>query len=278
MNEKLPAWAEYVGRLGQLAKGFVYVCIGLFTANAAWQGQTDASDSRSVLHTIAEQPFGRILLIVVLAGLGCYLLWRLLEALFDAGGRGNDAKALAMRARSLFIAAVYGGIALSAVRLLLGAGTGGEESGDSTAQSWTARVMATPFGSWTVILIGAGVIVAGLFMAYRAYSGKFKKNLSIDDLSSSARSWLLRISAFGICARALVFVLAGTFLIQAGRQSNPEQARGLTGSLEALHGQPYGRWLFGIAALGLCAYGIYSLLRSRYGRFEKAGHDQSLPG
>lgn len=275
VHENLPPWAEYVGRSGQFAKGCVYFCIGLFSASAAWDGHARASDSRGVIETIAAQPFGRVLLVVLIAGLACYILWRLLEAFLDAARRGTDAKGLILRARSFGIALIYGGITFSAVRLLLGAsGIGG--GGNRAAQSWTARVMETPFGTWTVILIGAGMILGGCYKAWRAWRGKFKEKLAIDDLFGKPRQWLLRISAFGICARGVVFILAGAFLIQAGLESNPGQARGLSGALDSLRDQPHGRWLFGITAVGLAAYGLYSLLRSRYGRFPKTARARDL--
>ena len=56
------------------------------------------------------------------------------------------------------------------------------------------------------------------------------------------------------------------FLIQAARQSDPNQARGLGGALAALAQQPYGPWILAIVAIGLVAYGIYLLVEARYRR------------
>ncbi|WP_267901206.1 DUF1206 domain-containing protein [Dulcicalothrix desertica] len=41
---------------------------------------------------------------------------------------------------------------------------------------------------------------------------------------------------------------------------------GLGGALAILAQQPFGAWLLSAVALGLTAYGIYSLLESRYRR------------
>ncbi|HEY0556217.1 MAG TPA: DUF1206 domain-containing protein, partial [Thermoanaerobaculia bacterium] len=40
----------------------------------------------------------------------------------------------------------------------------------------------------------------------------------------------------------------------------------LAGSLAALAGQPHGTLLLGLVAVGLVAFGAYSLLLARYGR------------
>ena len=44
------------------------------------------------------------------------------------------------------------------------------------------------------------------------------------------------------------------------------RARGLGGALEALARQPNGAWLLGATAVGLAAFGVYSLLLARYRR------------
>jgi hypothetical protein len=105
-----------------------------------------------------------------------------------------------------------------------------------------------------------------LYQCYRAYKEKFEEKLELGELSSEAREWVVRICAFGIAARGLVFAVVGALLIQAGMQSNPAKARGLGGALNMLHAQPFGRWIFAIVAAGLAAYGVYCCVKARYGR------------
>lgn len=62
------------------------------------------------------------------------------------------------------------------------------------------------------------------------------------------------------------FVIIGFFLLQAARQSDPNEVRGLDGALQSLAQQPYGPWLLGIVALGLLAYGIHAGVQARYRR------------
>jgi hypothetical protein len=265
VNGNTSGWIIRLGRIGYLAKGVIFVCVGLLSANAAFRGNGGrATDSRGAMQTIVQQPFGKALLLALIAGLVCYIVWRALAAITDAERRGSDAKGLAMRARSLFVAAIYCGITAAAIRTLLGSRRSG--GGDKSAQDWTATALATPFGSWTVMLIGAAVIAGGLYQCYRAYNEKFEEKLELGELTAQAREWIVRTCAFGIIARGIVFAIAGALLIQAGLQSNPAKARGLGGALNTLHGQPFGRWLFAIVAAGLAAYGIYCCVRARYGR------------
>ncbi|HEX8280102.1 MAG TPA: DUF1206 domain-containing protein, partial [Chthoniobacterales bacterium] len=223
-------WVVLAGRIGRGAQGFIYICVGLLSAAGGLQGGARASDSRRAISTISEQPFGQVVLAALIAGLLCYVVFRLLAALLDVEGKGSDAKGLLLRARSLGIAIIYSGIALAALRALLhsGARSGG---GDQSARDWTARALTTPFGSWLVVLVGAAIVGGGLYQCYRAYRERFAEKLQLAELSHEMQRWLVRISAFGIGARGIVFAIAGAFLVQAGLQSNAGKARGLSGAL-----------------------------------------------
>ena len=257
----------WLARLGQLGKGIIYTAIGLLSALAAYHGRGGAQDSRGALRAIVQQPFGRGLLIVIIVGLACYVLWRVLAGLLDLERKGSDAKGLLLRARMLFIGLIYSGVTLAAIKTFMGTARRGGGS-DQMARDWTARALETPFGSWLVVLVGLGLLVGGLVQAYRAYCGKFRKKLSLGELSATAHTWVVRVSTFGLAARGVVFAIIGVFLIEAGWQSNPRRARGLGGALSALQEQSHGRVLFGVVAAGLAAYGVYCLVRARYGKWE----------
>ena len=73
----------------------------------------------------------------------------------------------------------------------------------------------------------------------------------------SARRWWLPIAA---CAALLLAPHAGL--------GNDGQAVGLGGALQKVAEQPYGQILLGVVAVGLCMYGLYSLVQARYGRLK----------
>jgi hypothetical protein len=79
-------------------------------------------------------------------------------------------------------------------------------------------------------------------------------------MSRNERQVLISAGRFGLIARGIVFSLIGLFLIQAAILSDPNHAKGFDGALLALIQQPYGPILFGIVAVGLIAFGIYSML------------------
>ncbi len=264
-GEQQQNWTAVLGRIGRLAQGLIFISVGLLSALAAFLGHPRASDSRGALQTIVQQPFGKGILLALIVGLVCYVLWRVLAGLIDLEQKGSDAKGLFLRARSLFIAAIYSGITAAAIKTLLG--TGGGSRGDESARDWTAKALASPFGSVVVVVIGVAVVAGGLYQCFRAYHGRFEKQLRLEGLSAAAQTWVTRTCAFGIAARGVVFTIVGVGLVQAGLQSNAAKAHGLGGALNSLHAQPFGRWLFAIVAAGLAAYGVYCCVRARYGKF-----------
>lgn len=252
-------WVERLARLGFAAKGIVYALVGLLAAQAAFGSGGQKTDTQGALQTIVTQPFGRILLSFVALGLLGYALWRFVEAAADPEQKGSDAKGILQRCSYAGNGLIYAGLALTAVRIVLGS-----RDSSNASQDWTARLLAQPFGQWLVGTAGALVIGLGFYQFYAAYKATFRQQLKLAEMSKAEQGWTVRIGRLGLAARGVVFGVIGFFLIQAARQSNPNQARGLGGALTSLEQQPYGSWLLGIVAIGLIAYGIYYLIQARY--------------
>ncbi len=252
---------EWLGRLGYVAKGIVYALVGILASQAARGRGGATTGTEGVLERILSAPFGRFLLSIIAIGLAGHALWRFVQASMDTEHKGADAKGLLTRAAYGMIGVIYIGLALSAMRLVLG-GSGG---GDQTS-SRTAWLLGQPFGRWLVGLIGLTVVAAGLFQLYRAYSAQFREQLRVAEMSATQERWAIAIGRLGYIARAIVFGIIGTFLIVAAVRVRPEEARGLGGALDILADQPQGPSLLGIVAAGLIAYGVFMFVQARYRR------------
>lgn len=253
-------WVEYLARFGYAARGVVYAFVGFLAFQAAFGMGGETTGTRGALYEIAEK--SRILLGFVAVGLFGYALWRFVQAVLDPEGKGDDAKGLAKRMMMLASGIVYGSLAIAAVRLLTGNGGSG---GDGTQQA-TAGVLSKPFGVALVAIAGLAIILAGLFQIRNGWTRKFQSKLRLGEMSPVERTWMTRTGMAGLLARGVVFLISGTFLVQAALRSDPSRARGLQGALETLASQPYGPWLLALVALGLLAFGVYSLFLARYRR------------
>lgn len=257
-------WVEKLARFGYAAKGVVYFVVGLLAAQAAFGTGGQITGTEGALQTIVTQPFGKFLLALVTVGLVGYVVWRIVQTGLDPEHSGEpiDIKKVVQRIGYAFSGLAYAGLAMTAIKLILG---NGGDNGDAT-QDWTARFMAQPFGQWLVGLGGIATIAVGLAYLYQAYQAKFQKHFNLSQMSQKERIWAKRLGRFGIAARGVVFTVIGFFLVQAALGSNAREARGLGGALASLAQQPFGSWILALVALGLVAYSIYSLIEARYRR------------
>ena len=257
-------WVKPAARIGFGALGLVYVIVGLLAARTGLGRGGGVGDSSDALGTIVGQPFGRVLLGIVAFGLFGYMLWRIIEAVTDAEGRGTDAKGLAIRVGSVLRALIYGALGVEAARLAAGAAQGGGSgSGGESAEHWTARLLALPAGRWLVVAAGLGIAAYAIYQLYRAFSDKVEKRLDLHELGPTGATWAVRAGRIGITARAVVFGVIAWLAVQAGLDSRAEEAGGMSDALATLGERP---WLLVLIGLGLIAYGLYQFVNARYRR------------
>lgn len=254
---------EHLARVGYAVKGGVYGLIGVLALQAAIGSGGETTDTQGAISTLADEPFGQVLLWIIAVGLAGYTIWRFVQALADPDHEGSDAEGLVKRVGYAGSGLIYGGLAYFTFRLLTGNGAG---NGGNDASERTALLMEQPFGPWLVGAAGLVTIGIGLYQLVRAYRASFVDRLKTGSMSSGEKTWARRVGRFGLGARGVVFGLVGGFLLQAAWQADPDEARGLGGALDALAAQPYGPYLLGATALGFIAYGIYCVVNARYRR------------
>jgi hypothetical protein len=155
------------------------------------------------------------------------------------------------------VGVVYAGLAWSALKLVTATGT--VTPGDKPEQQVAARSLSdAPFSRWLLLAIGAGFIVFCGYELRRAFVRTFEV-VKTDGPKQTEDNIGTRIGQVGITARAIVFALIGSFLIQAAIDYDPQKVRGINGALVALMRGPAGSWLLPVVAVGLIAYGIYML-------------------
>ncbi|MGK7870389.1 DUF1206 domain-containing protein [Falsiroseomonas sp. E2-1-a20] len=251
---------EQLARLGYAARGAVSLVVGGLALLAAFGKGGEATGSKGALEALMAQPLGEVLLAVVALGLFGFALWRALQAVLDADGEGRSAKALTVRAGRALTSVTYVSLGIFALGLIFATGRGGDE--EQSAQDWTGWLLGQPFGRWLVAAAGLAIIGAAMGMAVKAWTASFQRHLAC----GPAASWVIPLGRAGFAARAVVFLVVGGFLLVAAWQTDPSEARGLGGALEALQQQPYGRAMFALVALGLAAFGAFNFAQARFRR------------
>ncbi|MYX75789.1 DUF1206 domain-containing protein [Streptomyces sp. SID3915] len=250
-------------RAGFVARGVIYLLVGLLAARIAFAGGSGKqADRGGAIAEIAEQPFGKVLLWALGIALVGMALWRLSEALFgQAGPDGRDASKRAVAAgRFVF----YGFVAYSVLSYAVGVQGSGSGSSDRRTADVTAKALGWTGGQWIVGIAGVVVVGAGLWIAFRAIARKYHKHLKTAEMTRRTRQAVDVVGVFGGAVRGGVFATAGGFAIAAAVQHEPGKAKGMDDTLRSFTQTPVGPWLLVLVAVGLAAFGLFSWANARY--------------
>lgn len=261
-------WVKALFRLGMVAKAVLYAVIGVLAIGVALDVGGRTTDAAGALETLADEPFGAALLVVLAIGLLGYAAWRLAQALIDIDEKGSDAKAIVTRGGYFVSGAIHLALMAYALRLLVdSSGTSGSSgsagSGGGQEQQATAGVLDWPGGRAIVIAAAVVVIGVGVYNVVEGVTKSFMEGMSVSGRTQDA---VETIGLIGLVARGAVFGLVGWFLMKAAIEYDPNEAVGLDGALGRLANQPYGQALLAATAAGLVAYALYCLAQARYRR------------
>ncbi len=257
-------WLEPAARAGLLAKAALYGIIGALALAVAVGAGGETTDQKGALATLADEPAGGVLIGLLAAGLLAYGVWRLVQAIFDTGGQGDDATGVVKRIGYAGSGAIH--LALFGFAISLLAGSGGSSSGSGSGssgqeQQTTAGVLGWTGGRAIVVVAALIIIGVGAYNAYRGITREFMEELTVP---GGARRVVEPLGVVGHVARGVVFALIGVFLMKAAIEFDPSEAVGIDGALSRLANQPYGQVLLGLTAAGLLAYAAYCVADARY--------------
>ncbi|OCA87931.1 hypothetical protein A8F94_08870 [Bacillus sp. FJAT-27225] len=259
--KEVKPWVRRFGRFGYIAKGFVYGMIGVLAALAAIGAEGDITGTSGVLQSIAEMPFGEVVLTLIGVGLIGYISWEFIRAIKDPENEGTDAKGLVKRTGYFVSGIIYTNVAYAAIKLASHTGSAGGENSERTI---SAKLMEQPFGVWLVGLVGAIIIGYGVVELYTGAKEKFMARFKTYEMNDKERKIARLSGKIGLISRGIVLIMIGYFFVRTAYTHDPNESKGLEGALTELANQPYGQYILGIVAVGLALYGIYQIIRGRY--------------
>jgi hypothetical protein len=246
----------------------VYLLVGYLAfrlALAAHERAGEPASSAGAVQAAVDPVWGRIPLVLLVAGLAAYALTQLLEAVFRPAHATGTLGRWRQRAVSSWGFVLYSAFCLTTARLL--AGTQPQQTAQSEQRQdtdMTADLLRTGGGRLLLLLAGILVVAGGLEAGRRAIRLNFRERFAAGHMSRALAIATRALGAFGSVARAVVFVLVGVFLVKAAVLSNAGQTKGLDAIFRSVAGSPYGSWLLALLASGLFCYGLYCLIEARY--------------
>lgn len=253
-------WVKHLFRTGWIAKGAVYVLMGLtaFTIGRR-RTTTDSASPEGALGQIAERTWGRMLLVVFAVGLLFYAVWRLLSVVLVRGSKVRD---WFDRLGYLFSAAFYTVLAVSA----LGAAMRSESPDDpNTVESFSQDLLGSMVGRTILLAAGAVTVAIGLyFIVKKGVKRSFMDELRFEGATATERRAVVWTGVVGWIGRGLVTSAVGWFVLQAAWQADGREARGFDRALRELANTTVGMVVVALSGLALCLYGVFCFLGFRH--------------
>lgn len=241
---------QLMTRLGFAGRGFLYIVIGLLVILA---GRTE--DLTGALEYLGHG-IGKLLLIVLAAGMAVYGLWRLTDAAFGIESGRHHWKAWRRRIAAATSGLIYAFLAYKAVRIILSQRVSGDE-----AQEHVANAFGVPGGQLIVFVAAAILFGAGIVQLYKAAKCTFLKRLDCDD---HQKIWIKWLGRAGYAARGIIFLVVAWRLEQSAIHRRAAEAGGLEQALDFFSPAVRG-WV----AAGLMLFGALSLVEARFRRIHR---------
>ncbi|AGZ46680.1 DUF1206 domain-containing protein [Actinoplanes friuliensis] len=252
-------WLEQLTRGGLVGYGIIHLLFAWLILQIAFDGSGADGDQSGALHELAERPFGTFLIAVIVIGMFALVIWQVLEAAI--GHRSERGRhRVYERIVSAFRAAFYAYFAWTGIKVLRGK----KASSADTQQKASEDLMASTGGRITVALAGIVIAAIGIGLVIYGIKQKFEKHLKVSQMNARMRRLSLRLGVAGYTAKGLAYGIAGVLFLTAAIQYDADKARGLDATLKVLAEQSYGPWLLALAALGIAAYGLFSIVQARY--------------
>lgn len=250
---------DVLARTGFAVMALLHVIIGAIAIAVAF-GQPGEAEPTGAIEQLAANAWGpAVMWACVLACLGLGL-WQASEATLRAR-RLPRKERVSKLISSGFLAIAYSSVGFSFAGFAVGLRG---DSGDST-RDFSASLMATPPGLWTLVALGLTIIGIGIYFMVKGVRRGFKEELYYFD--GRRRGRLIDVLGVGgHIAKGVALVLTGLLFVIAAAKHSPDESTGLDGSLKALQDHPFGPYLLVAIGAGFIAYGIFALVRSRFGR------------
>ena len=250
---------DVVARSGFAVMALLHIIVGAIAIALAF-GQPGEAEATGAIEQLAANPWGPVILwagVVACTGLG---LWQLSEATVRARHLPRKER-LGKLVSSGFLAVAYGSIGLTFAGFAVGLRG---DSGDTTRDFSTA-LLNTPFGLPVLVALGLTIMGVGVYFVVKGLRRGFKEELFHFDGTRRGRL-IDSLGVTGHMAKGIALNLAGLLFVIAAAKHSPQESTGLDGSLKALRDHPFGPYLLVAIGAGFICYGVFALVRARFGR------------
>jgi hypothetical protein len=262
---------ERLARTGLAARGAVFVILGYLVVRIAFGALGSSSTAHSasgpgVAQAVAAQPGGRVILVLLGAGLLLFALFSCIDALLHHDDEQSDVKRWGGRVIAVAGAVIYVGFAVYCF-VTAAAGPGADPNArksDAEQAQWSAKVLNWPAGEVWLGLLGLVLMVIAVVVAVLAVRSHFAERL--ERARMSRRTWQFAIvtGSIGYFGRAALFGTVGWFVLSAAIENDPQHGQGVDGAARLLADNGAGGVFLVAVAAALGCFGLYLFVEARY--------------
>ncbi|GGH91504.1 DUF1206 domain-containing protein [Arthrobacter liuii] len=250
---------DVLARTGFAVMALLHIIIGAIAIAVAF-GQPGQAEPTGAIAQLADNPWGPVVMWACVVACFGLAVWQASEATLRARSLPRKER-LAKLVSSGFLAIAYGSVGVSFAGFAVGQRS---DSGDTT-RDFSASLMANPLGPWVLVALGLTILGIGIYFIVKGFRRGFKEELF--RFEGTRRGRLIdSLGVTGHVAKGVALDLTGLLFIIAAAKHRPEESTGLDGSLKALQDHPFGPTLLVAIGAGFIAYGIFALIRARFGR------------
>ncbi|WP_058305946.1 DUF1206 domain-containing protein [Gracilibacillus massiliensis] len=255
-TDEAKPWLRAIARSGYIAKGIVYILVGVLSVMAAVGVGGQTTDGSGAIAAVANEPFGNVLVWIIAIGLIIYGGWKIVQFFKGPSRENNKGKDVIMRITYLVSASIYLSLAYKSFSMLL-------SNQSSSSSSWLSIILDLPLGEWIVFSIGLIIASVGINEIINGYKEKFVDKFKFNEMSKKEIKLGKKVGRIGLIARGITFLVLGFFIMATGFTKDLQVEAGLDGALQKIAQQPFGQWMLGLVAIGLVLYGVFQIMKGK---------------
>ena len=258
-------WVRVLSRVGFIAKGFLFLVIGLsaILLAAGLQGGRIA-DPVGAMSAIALYPGGKFLLTILFIGALGHGVWNILRGIADVDNVGKGIKGIIARSASVGVGIFYLLLAATAFNIVFTYTVKDENGRAEETVAWL--FLSIPLGALVILIVALGFWGAAVHECYSGVSGKFRENYKTWKLTPAIENLAMALGVISFTTRAFLYVIVGYFFFLAANLNDASQAQGIDGALLSLAQSRYGSVLLFISGFGLFCHGVLAFFEAKYRR------------
>lgn len=250
---------RYLPVYGCIATGIIYGAIGVIAILSFLKLKDGGADENRLMAFLNQFTWGKILIVIILAGTLCYVIWRFYEAITDPYHYGKGASGLAKRTGISLSTVADILIVFSAFKFLLGLGNTEEADQLSQQRHMIENLMQRSWGTEAVISIGIIYFLTAAVQFLYGVTRGYRERLEVEEFKPVPKKVVHFLGISGYFARGIILGITGFFYFKAGLTENPQLIVDTDKAFDFI-GDNIGHTAFILVAAGTIFYGFFMFI------------------